>query len=163
MAQVKGKNTKRKSVSPKAKNEPIVENVIINEVDDNTTVIIDDEPEVQVVNEKNEIIYDPEAEIEKVYEKLGLDNTVELNDISKKAIDEIKNASKVIENSNPENENFKNNDDINSALDSLSEIEKQLEEDINKISSTLTNEQKKTMSKFDFTSFWSGISDGWNN
>lgn len=163
MAQVKGKNTKRKSVSPKVKNEPIVENVIISEVDDNATVIIDDEPEVQVVNEKNEIIYDPEAEIEKVYEKLGLDNTVELNDISKKAIDEIKNASKVIENSNPENENFKNNDDINSALDSLSEIEKQLEEDINKISSTLTNEQKKAMSKFDFTSFWSGISDGWNN
>ena len=94
MAQVKSKKTKRKTVV----NKPKVENIVIDELTNNVDFdIIDDEPEVKLVNEKNEIIYDGEAELEKIYEKLNYKTDIELNDLSKQTIDEIKKATKLIE------------------------------------------------------------------
>ena len=129
MAQVKSKNTKRKTVV----NKPKVENIVNDELTNNADFdIIDDEPEVKLVNEKNEIIYDGESELEKIYEKLNYKTDIELNDLSKQAIDEIKKATKLIEESDPLNNNV-SNENIEAAIETLSEFEKKLEKDINDI------------------------------
>lgn len=159
MAQVKSKNTKRKNIPAKSKNVDAVEKEMNIEIEND---VIDDEPEVKVVNEKNEIIYDGEAEIKKVYDKLNYNENFELNETSKLAMDEIEKVSKIIENSSnidgvTSMETFEN------SIESLSELEKKLEDEIKEISSKLTDGQKKVASKIDFTTFWSGISDGWNN
>ena len=157
MAQVKSKKTKRKTVV----NKPKVENIVNDELTNNADFdIIDDEPEVKLVNEKNEIIYDGESELEKIYEKLNYKTDIELNDLSKQAIDEIKKATKLIEESDPLNNNV-SNENIEAAIETLSEFEKKLEKDINDINSSLTKEQKDAMNKVDFTSIWSGIKGEW--
>lgn len=157
MAQVKSKNTKRKTVV----NKPKVENIVNDELTNNADFdIIDDEPEVKLVNEKNEIIYDGESELEKIYEKLNYKTDIELNDLSKQAIDEIKKATKLIEESDPLNNNV-SNENIEAAIETLSEFEKKLEKDINDINSSLTKEQKDAMNKVNFTSIWSGFKGEW--
>ena len=156
MAQVKSKKTKRKTVINKVKEENIIETQLINDDMD----IVDDEPEVQLVNDKNEIIYDGETELQKIYDKLNCKTDIELNDLSKQAMDEIKKASKLIEESDPLNNDI-SNDKIEDAIETLSEFEKKLEKDINDISSSLTKEQKEAMNRVDFTSLWSGMKGGW--
>lgn len=157
MAQVKSKKTKRKTVV----NKPKVENIVNDELTNNAVFdIIDDEPEVKLVNEKNEIIYDGESELEKIYEKLNYKTDIELNDLSKQAIDEIKKATKLIEESDPLNNNV-SNENIEAAIETLSEFEKKLEKDINDINSSLTKEQKDAMNKVNFTSIWSGFKGEW--
>ena len=89
---------------------------------------------------------------------------IELPEIAQEALKEVKNAAKVaetIETSNIELSKEK----INETLDKLSDLERKLDEDIAKKMSSLTDKQKNTLSKsrlFDFDTFWSGISNGWD-
>lgn len=147
MVQVKGKNSKKRETSPKTK----------------PTNNAKDVESVKVVNDKNEIIYDGEQELKKIMDKLPSSNMKEiLPDLAKEAMDEVKKASKVAETLDINNTDVAKID-IEKALEDLSLMEKKLEKDINERSSLLNNKPKKNVSRFDFTTFWSGISDGWTN
>lgn len=120
----------------------------------------------EVVNEDGEIVFDDVKALDdaiKNMEKEDLTN-IELPEIAQEALKEVKNAAKVaetIETSNTELSKEK----INETLDKLSDLERKLDEDITKKMSALTDKQKNTLSKsklFDFGTFWSGISNGWD-
>lgn len=149
MAQVKIKNEKSKKSAPKAK-----------------TIVDNEVKETIVVNDKQEIIYDEVAELENAIKNMGLGNTdIVLPDIANEAIAEIKEVSKMTEKMNVETQETAK-DDIEKAIEKLTEIEKKLEKDVAEKTASLSESQKNNLSRFsgkiDFTSFWNGISDGWN-
>ncbi len=150
MATVRNKSTnKTKNTTTKKETTPVVEK-ITNEV----------------VNEDGEIVFDEVKALEDAIKNMEKEDStnIELPEIAQEALKEVKNAAKVaetIETSNIELSKEK----INETLDKLSDLERKLDEDIAKKMSSLTDKQKNTLSKsrlFDFDTFWSGISNGWD-
>lgn len=153
MATVRNKTTnKTKNTTTKANKKettPVVEKTI-NEV----------------VNEDGEIVFDDVKALDDAIKNMEKEDStnIELPEIAQEALKEVKNAAKVAETIEISNTEL-SKEKINETLDKLSDLERKLDEDITKKMSALTDKQKNTLSKsklFDFGTFWSGISNGWD-
>ena len=109
-----------------------------------------------IINEKNEILFDGEKELEKVLEKIAdVDVNLEISDSAKEGLNALKNMQDI--NNLPTDEDInKTIEHVNTQLRDLDTIEAKLKSDIENKMAEIKNKQ------VDFTSFWSGVSDGWN-
>lgn len=109
-----------------------------------------------IINEKNEILFDGEKELEKVLEKIAdVDVNLEISDSAKEGLNALKNMEDI--NNLPTDDDInKTIEHVNTQLRDLDTIEAKLKSDIENKMAEIKNKQ------VDFTSFWSGISDGWN-
>lgn len=109
-----------------------------------------------IINEKNEILFDGEKELEKVLEKItDVDVNLEISDSAKEGLNALKNMQDI--NNLPTDEDInKTIEHVNTQLRDLDTIEAKLKSDIENKMTEIKNKQ------VDFTSFWSGVSDGWN-
>lgn len=109
-----------------------------------------------IINEKNEILFDGEKELEKVLEKItDVDVNLEISDSAKEGLNALKNMQDI--NNLPTDEDInKTIEHVNTQLRDLDTIEAKLKSDIENKMAEIKNKQ------VDFTSFWSGVSDGWN-
>ena len=109
-----------------------------------------------IINEKNEILFDGEKELEKVLEKIAdVDVNLEISDSAKEGLNALKNMQDI--NNLPTDEDInKTIEHVNTQLRDLDTIETKLKSDIENKMAEIKNKQ------VDFTSFWSGVSDGWN-
>lgn len=153
MATVRNKGNKTKNVITKT---------VKKDVTADTEKFVNDEN----INDEEKFEFDEVKALEDAIKKTEKDysNSIELPEIAQEAIKELKNAANIAETIDTSNVDL-SKEKINETLDKLNDLEQKLNEDISKKMSSLTNKQKKTLSNsklFDFGTFWSGISNGWD-
>ena len=153
MATVRNKGNKTKNVVTKSQKKDVTVDTEKNVNNEN-------------VNEVEKFEFDEVKALEDAIKNMEQDipNDIELPEIAQEALKEVKNAAKVTEKIDTSNVDF-SKEKISETLDKLNEIERKLDDDIAKKISSLTDKQKNTLSKsklFDFGTFWSGISNGWD-
>lgn len=139
MAKVDKKNNKKEIKKKVQKNDAVKDDITPKLVDDN-----------------NNIVYDGEKELQKIVDSVAIgDINIEITEEAQKGLDMIKELSNI--------DNLINSDKdkavqfAKETLPKLEEIAGKLEESIKKRSGSINKALKS-----DFTSYWGGVTDGWN-